>query len=371
MKLQPVPCGFVPLNDSAVLVAAVEMGFASAEGIDLQLKREASWSNIRDKLSLGVYPVAHLLSPMAVATTIGNGPVSMQVDAPFVMNLNGNVLVARPEVAKELADTGASARDAMATGHALAHRIAQRGIRIGVPFPHSMHLLLTRYLLEGAGADLSKVEFAVAPPPILPEMMQAGEVDAFMVGEPWGSIAVERWGAEILLPGAAIWSAAPEKVLGARRGWLEDNPGTARQLIRALRDAAVWCSRPQSIPVLAEILSGPRYLNAPADTIQRGLEGDLMISQSGASLKVAGFVRFSGPSVNFPWRSGGSWIGAQGAPLWGVRKNESQRIGYETFRSDLFRQALQDRVDLPSASVKPEGDADGFFDGRIFTVSER
>ena len=57
--------GFMPLLDSALLVAAKEKGFAAAEGIDLSLVRETSWANIRDRLAVGHFQVAHVLAPDA------------------------------------------------------------------------------------------------------------------------------------------------------------------------------------------------------------------------------------------------------------------------------------------------------------------
>ncbi|MEM9642500.1 MAG: CmpA/NrtA family ABC transporter substrate-binding protein [Pseudomonadota bacterium] len=384
MTLDHVPCGFIPLTDSAVLVAAVEMGFAAAEGIALDLKREASWSNIRDRIAMGVYPVAHMLSPMAVSMSLGLGPLPVRIDAPFVMNQNGNVLTARAEIAAHLADLGATPRDPAATGAALRALTRRSLLRIGVPFPHSMHLLLTRYLLEASGADLSRVTFAVAPPPILPDMMRAGEVDAFMVGEPWGSLAVERGDACILLPGQAIWAAAPEKVLGTRRDWIEDHPDVARRLLRAMHRAAKWCSDAGSASVLAEILAMPHYVNAPADLIQRGLDGQIVLNSQGDLLTVPGFARFGGGAVNFPWRSAGMWIADQAAQAWGIPKRQAQTIAHDAFRSDLYRLALA-QLDpmLPAASMKVEGSLqsetlaravsgevplgpDSFFDARVF-----
>ena len=41
--------GFLPLTDSAILIAAKERGFANDEGIALDLVRETSWANVRDK----------------------------------------------------------------------------------------------------------------------------------------------------------------------------------------------------------------------------------------------------------------------------------------------------------------------------------
>jgi NitT/TauT family transport system ATP-binding protein len=59
--------GFMPLFDSAVLIVAGELGLARAEGVDLRLHRETSWANIRDRIAIGHFDVAHMLGPMPVA----------------------------------------------------------------------------------------------------------------------------------------------------------------------------------------------------------------------------------------------------------------------------------------------------------------
>ena len=43
-----VKISFLPLTDSAALVAAREQGFAQEEGIDLDLVRSTSWATLRD-----------------------------------------------------------------------------------------------------------------------------------------------------------------------------------------------------------------------------------------------------------------------------------------------------------------------------------
>ena len=50
---QPLRIGFIPLVDAAALIVAVDKGFAAAEGLDVTLVREVSWSNVRDKLNIG------------------------------------------------------------------------------------------------------------------------------------------------------------------------------------------------------------------------------------------------------------------------------------------------------------------------------
>ena len=83
--------GFMPLVDAALLFVAVDEGFAAAEGLDVALVREVSWSNIRDRLAIGHFDAAHLLAPMSIAATLGLG----QVKAPLVASgfaANGNAI---------------------------------------------------------------------------------------------------------------------------------------------------------------------------------------------------------------------------------------------------------------------------------------
>jgi ABC-type nitrate/sulfonate/bicarbonate transport system substrate-binding protein len=77
------------------MIVAVDKGFAAAEGLAVDLVREVSWSNVRDKLNIGLFGAAHLLSPVAIASSLGLGHVRVPVVAPFNLSLNGNALTAR------------------------------------------------------------------------------------------------------------------------------------------------------------------------------------------------------------------------------------------------------------------------------------
>jgi ABC-type nitrate/sulfonate/bicarbonate transport systems, periplasmic components len=39
--------------------------------LNVELQREVSWSNIRDKLVFGEYDAAHMLAPMLMSSTLG------------------------------------------------------------------------------------------------------------------------------------------------------------------------------------------------------------------------------------------------------------------------------------------------------------
>src|SRR5512132_242995 len=90
--------GFIPLVDATVLLVAVDQGFAAAEGLTVELVREMSWSNVRDKLNIGLFDAAHLLSPVAVASSLGIGHVRVPLVTPFNLGLNGNAITVSPRL---------------------------------------------------------------------------------------------------------------------------------------------------------------------------------------------------------------------------------------------------------------------------------
>ena len=84
---------FLPLTDCAVLVAAKELGFASAEGINLALIKETSWATARDHLVYRKVQAAHLLAPLAIGVSLGLSQRQVPLAAPFKLGLNGNQVI--------------------------------------------------------------------------------------------------------------------------------------------------------------------------------------------------------------------------------------------------------------------------------------
>ncbi|MEC7761867.1 MAG: CmpA/NrtA family ABC transporter substrate-binding protein [Pseudomonadota bacterium] len=358
MKGVVLSVGFIPLVDAAPLIVAQEMGFAAEEGLSLDLVRAPSWSSLRDMLVFGRVDAAHMLSPVPVATAMGLGGAGAELSALSVLSVNGNVIGVSPTLEAKLRDAGHDFdfHDARKAGEAL---IAAKGdrLRIGVPFPFSMHAELLYYWLSALGLPAPQgVDIKSVPPPLMADAMEAGEIDAFCVGEPWGSIAVENGVGALLLPGKSIWQFAPEKVLAVRKDWLSGETGLSERLIRAVYRAGRWIADPDSRLLTAELLSRPEYLDLPAEVIERALSGNLIISSRGDQRSVEGFVGFHRGAANFPWRSQAQWIANQLAARTGLDREESMRKAAHVFRPDLYRAALEGiALDLPGASSKIEG----------------
>jgi two-component system, oxyanion-binding sensor len=351
--------GFLPLVDAAPLIVADRMGFAEEEGLALDLVAAPSWSALRDLLAQGSVAGAQMLAPVPVALDLGlGGPARFEVLS--VLNVNGNAIGVSRALAARMAGHAFDLTDARAAGLAMLAAAGQ-GLRIGVPFAFSMHRELVDYWLEGLGRPLPEgLQIITVPPPLMPDALAAGEVDAFCVGEPRGSVAVDRGAGQLLLPTSAIWASAPEKVLAARQGWAEAEPDLAGRLLRAVWRAGRWLGEPKNLSVASEILAQPGRLEVSAEVIERSLTGRLVISPDGEERLVPGFIRFHDGAAGFPWRSQAAWIGARLARRHGLDAGMAQVRAAAVFRSDLYRLHLGAAgADLPAASAKVEGSLSG------------
>ncbi len=144
MTVDTMRIGFIPLVDAAALIIAVDKGFAAEEGLAIELMREVSWSNIRDKLNIGLFDAAHLLAPLAIASTLGIGHVKVPLLAPFMLGLNGNAITVCPGLYDALAVAAKGGLDdpqvsAQALGRVVADR--RRTRRRAPHFRHDLSIL--------------------------------------------------------------------------------------------------------------------------------------------------------------------------------------------------------------------------------------
>lgn len=383
----PLRLGYVPLLDAAPLIIAEALGFAEEEGLSLELHTAPSWAALRDMLAVGQVDAAQMLAPVPVAMALGLGRGPVRFEALCVLNLNGNVIGISNALAATMARAGYGFdfSDAQAAGRALL--AAAPVLRIGVPYAFSMHRELLHYWLAASGAAAGQLDIRTVPPPRMAEALQAGEIDLFCVGEPWGSVAVENGSGTLLLPTSALWARAPEKVLATRLGWAEAEPGLAGPVLRALWRAGRWLSLSENHLIAAELLTAEGRIAVSAELVERALSGRIITAPDGREHLTPDLIGFFAGAAGFPWRSQAAWIGASLAGRHGLDVAQASATAAAVFRSDLYRLHLRPAgAILPGASEKLEGalaqptavpaergqlilPADRFFDARIFDLT--
>ena len=357
MSQTELSIGFMPLVDAAPLFVAKEMGFAEEEGLNLTLLRAPSWSTLRDMLVFGQIQAAHMLSPVPVASHLGLMNGLPKLNALSVLSMNGNMIGLSPKMAEILVRQGFpfDFKDATQAGRAVAQ--LPKPLRIGVPFHLSMHAELVTLWLSAFDLKQGR-DFMVqaVPPPLMAQAIGNGDLDLFCVGEPWGSVTVETANGTLILPTAAIWNAAPEKVLASRADWVQANTDLAQRLVRALWRAGEWLARPSKHTTVAELLAHQDNIGISADLIDRAFAGRVGINAAQDERTCKDLLRFHAGLANFPWRSQGAWLASRLAPRTQMTPEQAVAAASNVFRSDIYRAALAPiGAPLPLASSKIEG----------------
>jgi NitT/TauT family transport system ATP-binding protein len=366
--------GFIPLVDAAAMIVAVDKGFATAEGLDITLVREVSWSNVRDKLNIGLFDAAHLLAPVAIASSLGLGHVKVPIVASFNLGLNGNAITVSPALhAAIMAELEGDRFDPMATAMALARVVAKRRksgaepLTFGMTFPFSTHNYQLRFWMAAGGVDPDEdIRLVVLPPPYMVDSLANGQVDAFCVGAPWNSLAVDLGVGHILHFVSDILVRAAEKVLATRQQWSEKNPDTLAALIRAHQRAAEFIEHPQNRAEAAAILAQPERIGVDAGVIQRTLDGRLKISPDGTMRESSRYLLVGREGAGRPDPLQAAWLYAQ-MVRWGQTpfSPEALNVAKGVFRPHLYEAALGRQGKPADAS-----DAVGAFDGPPFDAND-
>lgn len=374
MTASKLRIGYIPLVDASPLLVAVDHGFAQAEGLDIDLVREVSWSNVRDKLNLGLFDAAHMLAPLPIASSLGIGHVQVPLIVPFTLALNGNAITVSPALYTELAAAAdGDIADPRVSTRALARVVAERRARgapmlnFGMTFPFSNHNYQLRFWMAAGGVDPDEdVRMVVLPPPYMVESLTSGHVDCFCVGAPWNSVAVDNGVGHILHFGCDIVARMSEKVLAVRAHWADENPAVLAALVRALAKAANFTEDPANRDAVSASI-GVR-VGATPEVIARTLSGNLKIATDGTMRATDRYILIGRESANRPDPVHAAWMYAdivrwRQAPL----SDELHKIAVSVFRPDLYDAALGSREPPPMTAPR---DHIGAFVGPEFVASD-
>jgi two-component system, oxyanion-binding sensor len=293
----------MPLVDAAVLIVAHELGFARAEGVALELLRDSSWANIRDKLSVQHLDGAHCLTPLVLAHHSLQPMLPARLTVPFMLNRGGGAIVISQTLHADMQrrHAGSDPDTMRATAQALAIHVRHRQQQSERPLTFAMvspfashHYALRHWLLAGGVSPDRDVDLIALPPQLMGQALQQGQIDGFCAGAPWPTRAVQDIGAHIMCEVNQTLSPVPEKAFALQTDIAQADPDCLAGLIQALEQAAVWCADPVHHDDLALLLAQAAYLDMPPTKISAGLAG----------------VRFHGHAINRPDPAIARWYAA-------------------------------------------------------------
>ena len=357
--------GIIPLTDCAPLVIAHEKGYFSKYGINSQISKEASWANIRDKVSIGALDAAHMLAGMPIASSLGVGAIKKPPITSYSMDLNGNGITVSNELYDRMVEADPEAMaERPVSARALkkvidADKAAGRNpMTFAMVFPVSTHNYEIRYWMADAGIDPDKdVRLIVIPPPQMVANLRAQNIVGYCVGEPWNERAVIAGMGKTLITNHEIWNNNPEKVVGVNLDWAEKNPNTHMAMIRALVEAAQWMDKPENRLEVVEIISRKSYVNAPVDVVKMSMTGTFRYAIDEEPRPLPDFNVFYRYAATFPWKSHAMWFISQ-MIRWGQIEQplDIAKTAGEIYRPDIYREAVKGMgIPVPAIDMKTEG----------------
>lgn len=363
MSEQRLRIGFIPLVDAAALIVAVDKGFCAAEGLDVELVREISWANVRDKLNIGVFDAAHLLAPMAIASSLGIGHIKLPMISPFGLGINGNAITVSPALHDAIAaEADGDIADPQVSALALARVVAKRksiGLEpliFGMTFPFSTHNYDLRFWMAAGGVDPDEdVRLVVLPPPYMVESLASKHLDGFCVGAPWNSVAIDLGIGKILHFSCDLLARAAEKLLTMRATWAAEHPDAIMRLVRAHSRAADFIEDTANRDEVCEMIAAKGRIEVAPELIRRTLDGRMKIAPDGTFRSTDRYLLVGRYGAARPDPVQAAWLYAQ-MVRWGQvpMSPDLLKAAKAVFRPDLYDAALG-----PAAPLPPSEPADG------------
>lgn len=345
--------GFIPLTDCASVVMADKLGLYKEYGLNVEVTKESSWANIRDKLLIGELQAAHCLfgMPFSVYTGVG-GTAGKELKIAMMLNANGQGIT----LAKELAQfVGYGQVDGLA--EAVEALRATKEPTFAMTFPGGTHDMWLRYWLAAGGIEQNSVKIVTIPPPQMVANMKVNTMDGFCVGEPWNGVAVKDDIGYTAITTQDIWKDHPEKALVANAEFAAKRRDDLKKVTRAVMEASLWLDKVENRAEAAEVISGQAYVNAPTDVLAGRLTGKYDLGAGlGEKVFTDDYMLFhKDGAVNFPRKSHAIWFMSQYVRFgYLTEAPDYKAIADKLIMQDLYQEAASElKIAVPDDDMQP------------------
>lgn len=243
--------GYLPITDHLTIIAHGRIKFAKAEW---QPTKFASWPELAEALKAGAVEAAFALTPISLTLRQHGVPIK----AVLLGHRNGSVLTVKAgEGIRSIGDL--------------------KGKRIAIPSKFSTHNILIRKILADRGIDASEVELFDMAPPEMVQALASGQIDGFIVAEPFGAQAELQGVGRVLILSKDIWPNHICCILNVREDLITNNREAVQELVNGLVETGQFIEANRSLAAqLSKDYLGQKpeviefVLNNPKDRVTFG-----------------------------------------------------------------------------------------------------
>jgi len=252
---------YLPIADATPIVLAHELGYYKEQGLASDRPMLIrGWPAMAKSFMDKKVNLTHLLMPMAIHMRYS---LNFPIKVVAWDHTNGSALtVGKKSGIQTYADLG--------------------GKRIAVPYWYSMHNVIIQMIarklgvepvLQGKTAKLSakQVGLFTMNPPDMPPAMAGGEIDGYIVAEPFNALGEMNAGGRIVRFTGDVWKNHPCCVAVMHEDDLKEDREWSHKVIAALVKAELWAM--QHREEAAHIMSkdGAAYLPFPEAIVKRAM----------------------------------------------------------------------------------------------------
>ena len=346
--------GFIPLTDCAPIVMAKELGLFKKYGLNVEVTKEASWANVRDKILTGELDGAHCLfsMPFSVYTGVG-GKAGSEMKIAMILNNNGQAI----SLSKDFCGKVGFKQMNKVSSVVSEKQKADKEVTFAMTFPGGTHDIWLRYWLAAAGVSQKTSKIITIPPPQMVANMKVGNMDGFCVGEPWNGVAVKQNIGFTQITTQDIWEHHPEKALVVNKKFSETRREDLKKVMKAVLEACKWLDSRANRKRAAEVIGRTPYVNAPADVIEARLMGDYNLGcDQGTEIYTNNYMLFHrNGDTNYPRKSYGIWFLTQFVRFDYLQEPpDYASVADKLILQDLYREvATSMGVKIPMDDMRP------------------
>ncbi len=353
IQKEKIRIGFIPLTDCAPIIMAKELGLFAKYGVDVEVTKEASWANIRDKVLTGELDGAHCLfsMPFSVYTGVG-GKAGSEMQIAMLLNNNGQAITLSKDFCGQV-----GFKDLKRVAPAVTAMKKKKEVTFAMTFPGGTHDIWLRYWLAAAGVDQKKVGIITIPPPQMVANMKVDNMEGFCVGEPWNGLAAKQGVGFTHIASQDIWKNHPEKAFVVNKKFSEGRREDLKLVMKAIMEACKWLDVPANRKKAAGILAKPYYVNAPLEVIEARLMGsnDLGCDLGVQKYKDDYMMFHRNGDVNYPRKSYGIWFMAQYLRFGMINAAPNyKQVADKLILTELYNEVAKSmNVPIPTDDMKP------------------
>ncbi|HEX9997177.1 MAG TPA: nitrate ABC transporter ATP-binding protein [Abditibacterium sp.] len=335
-----VRVGFMPLTDCAPLVMAKELELDHKYGFKLELVKDSSWMNVRDKLLTGEVDAAHCLwsLPFAIAAGVTE-PKGAQIPIAMSLSANGQAIT----LSNDKFPIPFGDLRALKLAVELQREVKGEPLVFAATLPGGTHDLWLRTTLDAAEISRDDYRMITIPPPQMVINLSLGNIDGFSAGEPWNALASNRGAGWTFLTSQDIWADHPEKALAVNADFAIQNRDQLKNLMKALLEACLWLDDAKHLDRAAQKLAKPEYVGAAYEVIKGRLQGHYDLGGESGTREYATKIAFCDAGrLNAPHLAYGEWFLNQFAAV-GLETKvdfDASELAQTLVLSELYREVV-------------------------------